>query len=378
MRADKLREMFSKIDTDPAMDQRIKARLLRQMTEEQERYAQKSDYESCEEYHTRYSGSRVSMARVLATVVMSVFVIMLSAVLLYGLKEAIKHFDEPWRKQAVTENTNNLPATGDSTLIPGGDESADTDPVDNNANKNDPDDSVPVNNGPDDENPFYFAQFDANVDPSGVIKTIPHLVIRLHGKTSTINPADLTDVVLYRDDKVIENRVEYTGVYESFLWGDEVITDFYFAFEDKNEEPGRYKLTGKYKGIAFEVAEKIVERPISDVPAAAEDIMEVTFSYYRDPNGNVTEISELVFSFRGHQNTFYKSDLADLKCFRDGEEISFRLQDRVIRYYDFFGSDSADTSYHIVFIDKFTEPGRYKVTGKYRGVSFESDELVIP
>jgi|GEM_PF-1285107 len=433
MKADKLRELFSKIDTDPEMDLRIKARILSQAAENG-KPVKESGYGNTEENYKRYYGNRISMARVLASVVMSVLVITLSAVLLYGLKEAIEYFDDPWKKQAGSDHTVNLPSAEDSVIVPGSNDSADNEPVDNDPSHNETDGNVPEPSEPDkgsetgdtgnrpepakslegqetkpgDEpktvaetgekpenregtppekepdnapdvpavtGPFYLAYFDV-ISDTKVKTSIPYLVVRLHGKVNTINPSDLTDIILTRNGEAVDNNLKYTGEYRAFTWGYEDVTDFYFEFEHNNVEPGRYALSGKYQGTPFTVTDKIIEGAVSDAPANAEDLLFASFVHMRDENGNPIYLSELAFYFRGRQDSFYQSDLTELKCLLNGEEIPLEFKNDVIRYYEVDETDY--TQFHLILKDRLTSPGRYTVTGKYRGVSFKSIGIVIP
>lgn len=234
-------------------------------------------------------------------------------------------------------------------------------------------DNVP--NAPAVTGPFYFAYFEV-ISDTRVKTSIPYLIVRLHGKVNTINPSDLSDIVLTRDGLAVNNSLKYTGEYKAFTWGYEDVTDFYFEFEHNNVEPGRYALSGKYQGIPFNVAEKIIEESVTDAPADADDLLLVFFVYMPDINGDPIDLSELAFFFKGRQNSFYQSDLTELKCFLNGEEIPIEFKNNVIRYYEV--NDTSYTQFHLLLKSKFTSPGRYVVTGKYRGVSFKSREIVIP
>lgn len=448
MGSNKLKELFSKIDVDSDMDQRIRNNLLHTGNANREKDIRRTSYRSSEEHFTRHSGNRFNMVRVMASVALSVCVLVLVAVLLYGLKSAMVRFD-PWRNSVssdgmedVSENQGeNIDPEGENPLIDApseddeetdeqsdsnNDETGDTDtgetdesdviveqtgdgnegagdttasPEDDNGNtegvENEtgdtegllPEDNtggaedvnnipVPVTPANSTTGPFYFAHFDVDAN-SGMKLSIRYLVIRLKGSVNTINPADLTDVVLTRDGVAVENGVRYNGSYNSFKWGYEEVTDFYFAFAYDNVEPGKYGLTGKYQGESFKVTEKIIERQISDEPAEAGALNNVTWLYRMDADNNVDHVSELVFVFRGHQNKFYTSDLTDLKCFRNGEEIPIGFIYEPNRYYESDGKGSADTSFHLILKNSFTDSGRYKVTGKYRGMSFESTDIVI-
>ncbi|MHB8129474.1 MAG: hypothetical protein ACYDEX_10785 [Mobilitalea sp.] len=224
---------------------------------------------------------------------------------------------------------------------------------------------------------FYFAYFD--VKTKGDVKaSIPNLIVRLHGTVSSINSNDLTDIVLIKDGIQIENGISLTDKIKPFKWGYEYITDFYFKFADDNNEPGNYTLTGKYKGVSFKVYNKIIESQVSDIAANPDDLKSVAWAYHTDKAGNPMKISELVFSFSGTQNSFYQSDLTDLKITLNNSEIPFSFGERVFRYLETNGNGSADTSYNLVFNEAFTKSGSYVMTGKYQGKSFTSQEISIP
>jgi hypothetical protein len=236
----------------------------------------------------------------------------------------------------------------------------------------------PADNGANSSTaPFHSAFFDVDSNPSVKI-SIPYLVIRLHGIVNTINPADLTDVVLTRDGVTVSNGLRYTGTCKSFRVSNEDITDFYFAFEYDNVEPGKYGLKGKYQGEQFEVMEKIIEKPVSSEPAEAGALRKVEWWYRSDADYKAIEITELSFEFRGHQNAFYTSDITELKCYRNGDEIPLEFIYAPFRYYESDGKGSANTRFNLIIKNSFTQSGRYKVTGKYRGTYFETLEIMIP
>ncbi len=402
------------------------------------------------------SGNKVSLFKILVSIVLSVGVFALVVAILYGAKAAMVHFND-WRASVRSEGSADLVENQEDVIPPEGDVSpsdnptAEDDEIDERFEDNDEPESRDVDAGdtggtgdePESGNadagnteetgednsqdgnsngdvaeedgstsedlppkeepgnvenepkvndekvpavnfaiesstaPFYFAHFDVISNGSEKL-SIPSLIIRLHGTVKTINPADLTDVVLTRDGVPIDNSVTYIGQYNSFKWGYEDVTDFYFTFAYTNIEHGTYGLTGKYKGEPFKVYEKIIEGPITDTPADVDAFWSVGWCFSYDANNNVKEVSELVFQFGGRQNTFYKSDLTELKAYLNGEEIPLELNSRVFRYYESDSKGSADTSYNLILKEPFTASGTYKVTGKYRGKDFESSEIVIP
>jgi hypothetical protein len=226
------------------------------------------------------------------------------------------------------------------------------------------------------EGDFYFAFFD--VTAKNTIKVaIPNLILRFYGTIDSINPIDLTDVVLTRDGIKVDNGVTYSKV-EHFQWGNEAVTDVYFLFKTENTEVGNYGLTGKYKGESFKVYNKIIEAPISKKPALARDLTSVAWGYYPDENGDPKSVNEIVFAFEGKQNTFYPSNLTDLKLTLDGKKIDFSYSKDVFRYYEVSGDNDGDTSYNLILMKDLTKPGTYCLTGKYRGKAFKSMEIIIP
>lgn len=224
---------------------------------------------------------------------------------------------------------------------------------------------------------FYFAHFDV-VANGNVKASIPSLGIRFHGLVDSINPDDLTDIVLTRDGVPVDNGITLTNRVDQFEWDYEYITDFYFKFTTNNTEPGNYGLTGKYKGVPFEVYNKIIEAEITDVAANPNDLNQVTFMGRMDEEDNWESFSEIVFSFYGLQNSFYVSDLSDLKITCNDKEVPYSIESRVFRYYEVSSDSTADTSFNLVLKDRFTDPGVYVISGKYQGIPFISYELTIP
>ena len=224
---------------------------------------------------------------------------------------------------------------------------------------------------------FYFAYFDVVID-GNVKASIPSLGIRFHGLVDSINPDDLTDILLTRDGVPVDNGITLTNRIDQFEWDYEYITDFYFKFTTNNTEPGNYGLTGKYKGVPFEVYNKIIEAEITDVAANPDDLNQVTFMGRMDEEDNWESFSELVFSFYRLQNSFYVSDLSDLKITCNDKEVPYSFESRVFRYYEVSSDSNADTSFNLVLKDRFTDPGVYVISGKYRGIPFISYEMTIP
>jgi len=353
MKINKLKDLYSKIDIDASMDQRIREHLLYDGARYKETNIQKIRHLKREERSCGFSGSRVNLSRVLTKAALSVSALIIVAVLLYAFKEAFVQINDIWRKAVTSEGLEE----------PNRDESV-----------------MPEDDGPNEGNEqalFHSAFFEVISNKSMKV-SIPGLVIRLKGKANAINPADLTDVIFTRDGVHVNNGLMYTGTYKSLRVDNEDVTDFYFAFEYDNVEPGRYGLTGKYQGEPFEVMEKIIEKTVSGEPAEAGALRIVELWHFTDADLSIKKITELSFLFEGHQNAFYPADLTDLKCFRDGEEIKIAFLDEVFRYYESDGMGSANTSYNLIFSNPLTESGRYKITGRYRGVYFETNEVMLP
>jgi hypothetical protein len=65
------------------------------------------------------------------------------------------------------------------------------------------------------EGDFYFAYFDV-ITEKNVKAAIPNLVVRLHGTVNSINPSDLTEVVLTLDGVPIGNGIVLTDKINQF------------------------------------------------------------------------------------------------------------------------------------------------------------------
>ncbi len=221
---------------------------------------------------------------------------------------------------------------------------------------------------------FYFAHFDVVAD-GNVKASIPSLGIRLHGLVDSINPDDLTDILLTRDGVPVDNGITLTNRIDQFEWDYEYITDFYFKFTTNNTVPGYYRLTGKFKGVPFETYKKIIEAKVTDEAANSDNLDQVSLMGTVDAKDNWIKFSEVVFSFNGLQNSFYVSDLTDLKVTCNDKEIPFSFESKVFRYYE--ESNYIETSFNLVLTNEFADPGVYVITGKYRGIPFESNEMTI-
>jgi hypothetical protein len=224
---------------------------------------------------------------------------------------------------------------------------------------------------------FYIAYFDV-LTAENVKYSIPNLVVRFHGTVDSVNPNDFTDIVLTRDGVPVDNSITLTNKIDQFVWSYEDITDFYFEFANANIEPGVYGLTGKYNGVPFTVYNKIIEPAVTDEAAHPEDLSQVGWAGSIDKEGNYNRISELAFNFIGQQNAFYQSDLTDLKLTRNNEEIPCSFEQDVFRYYEVYDNSNTETAFHLILNSELTEPGTYVITGKYQGVQFSSMKITIP
>jgi len=224
---------------------------------------------------------------------------------------------------------------------------------------------------------FYMAFFE-EITNLEVKTSIPAVIMRFHGYVQTINPDAFTNIVVTRDGTVVNNPISFNGVTSHFVWSNEEVTDFYFVFKHEINEPGRYSLTGRYGGMLFEVYDKIIEKPVGDAPADPAALQEVRFAYYPDHSDNPKRVAEVGFCFKGIQQSFYESDLTDLKLTRNGSEVKFSFQPQVFRYLETEGS-SVVTMFYLLFLGSgFSTPGTYQLTGNYRGTAFASIEISIP
>lgn len=224
---------------------------------------------------------------------------------------------------------------------------------------------------------FYFAWFDV-INENNVKAAIPNLIVRFHGTFDTIDPNDLTDIVLTRDGNPVDNGIYMTDQVIQREWSYENITDFYFAFDYENREPGIYGLTGKYQGVIFTVYNKILEAAVTDEPADPADFNYAGFGGYTDESNNFYSLTELCFGFKGHQNAFYPSDLTDLVITCNGEKMPFSYRDDVFRYYEANDDTTADTSFNLILNEPLTQSGEYIIKGSYKGVPLSSCIVSIP
>ncbi len=430
MKPDKFRELYSRIDTDISMDHRIKNRLLyydnTKETEDRNGYGESYD---------RSSHTALSKFRKLKLILPSLGVLIFVAIILIGFRANL--FSKAPEHETAASSGQSPDESGLSSLLDRllGDAEGNSEPgitdksqgkvsedpaiiEDSNNTEEDlnekslpksisevtPDDTTkgtevkPVN--PSEISPdsnqtdvpvtdtktekavpvagdFYFAHFDV-LTKGSVKASIPSLVIRLYGNVDSIDPADLSDIVLTRNDVPVDNSITANYRKVQFTWGYEEVTDFYFDFVTTNTEPGVYNLTGKYKGVPFDVYNKILEAAVTEEPADGEDLTSVGWAFKPDKNDKPMIISELVFYFEGLQNSFYVTDLTDLKVTLNGKEIPFSLEERVFRYYELSLDNVGETSFNLILENKLSDSGVYSLTGVYRGKSFTSMDITIP
>lgn len=224
---------------------------------------------------------------------------------------------------------------------------------------------------------FYLAYFDVN-STREYKYAISGLIIRLKGFVDTINPEDLTDLILTRDGIPVINEISKEYTVNQFVWSYEEVTDFYFSFETINCEPGVYGLTGKYKGKEFSVYNKVIEEKLDDLPADPMALIDAHWVYYPDKDGKPQEVSEVMICFSGTQSKFNLDDVTDLQLTIDGVIIEdYAFMSDVFRYLEVVG-ESVETKFALVFKEPFTESGTYVISGKYMGVPFTSAEIKIP
>jgi len=226
---------------------------------------------------------------------------------------------------------------------------------------------------------FYIALFDYVRDLERIV-SINGVILRFHGKIDSINTNDLTAVVLTRDGAAVTNALTFSGVVEHGIWwsADHVwgadVTDFYFVFAQENTQQGVYDLTGRYRGQNFTTGSRTIEGPVGSAPADPNALISVGWVAC----GITYAISQTAFRFSGTQQSFYRSDLTNLRLLRDGQEIAFSLTSEVNRQLDSYADDTFTTFYLTFEGDELNIPGTYRLAGTYRGVPFSSEEHKIP
>ncbi len=369
MRSEKMREVFSKIDTDISMDHRIKNQIIYYDINEGE-----SNYLNESIYGKRSKKTYFFKSIIIRPIISSVVTILLMIVVLVGFRANIFHKTDIEHNKIDTSTTQPDLINGYCSDTKGDDTdtSEKQNSVDTKKDSTNISEMLDVSEGRLDSGIF-------DVVSEGNIKTsIPRLILRLRGHMDIINPDDLSEVVLTRDGKPVDNKLYYSGEYLQFNKWEEDFTDFYFNFDTINILPGIYGLTGKYKGNEFTVYQKSIEREVTEEPANPEDLECVSWLFYTNEGDQVDRISELVFYFDGFQNAFYQSDLSDMKILLNGNEIPFTLEDRVFRYYEMNEDNTGDTSFNLLLDDELVEPGTYVMNGVYSGKAFTSMEITIP
>ena len=227
-------------------------------------------------------------------------------------------------------------------------------------------------------NKFHHASLSSNEYGKNGEESIPGLDIWFKDKHNYINPNDFTNIILTRDGEIVNNKLKFSNYIEQFNFDGEEITSIHFAFNEENRKNGVYKLTGKYKGMDFEAVHTIGKtEQISQKPANPDDLFSVWYFGYVNKYDEYIKITEICFGFYGIQETFYLSDLSDLKLTLNGKEIEFSLADNVFKYPCINSLNNDETNFNLLFKEALTKPGTYQMTGKYRGKSFESIKLTI-
>lgn len=201
---------------------------------------------------------------------------------------------------------------------------------------------------------------------------IRNIMFSFSGSFNYIDPNDFTDMILTRDGKPVENKAVHNG--KRYDYGSE--TGFVFDFTQINTEPGIYSYSGKYKGVPFNISNKIIieRQPIGEEPANKSDILkaDIVISISNDGVNRKAEAIEIIF--KGIQPTLYLSDLTDLKLAIDGRETPFTLSGQMFRYLGVRDGDMVVTEFHLYLQDAISvnerESSRITITGKYMGVPF--------
>jgi hypothetical protein len=282
----KLKDFFSKIDTDVNMDHRVQNKLLYYDIENSQEGRKKHIDRNERRYRKpfRHSLSRLS---VLKPMFPSLAVLLFIAVILLGIRANLfskasvpKDGIEATNQSAGSNNSNYTAESGDEnssadnlgekTLT----QSSDTAPVETSVTEDaveivtsgekdeiykgkdvdqqeDTTTNVPANTSVTEtkkaaaetkeaaiaektaeisqstekkatEKDFYYAWFDV-ITEDNVKASIPSLIVRFHGTVDSIDPSDLSDIVLTRDGVPIENSITLTGKVDQNKWGNEDI-----------------------------------------------------------------------------------------------------------------------------------------------------------
>ncbi len=230
---------------------------------------------------------------------------------------------------------------------------------------------------------FWFAHMDSewnNVGP----KAVKGFSMTFRGEVLAVELSDFSNVRLTRDgvEVAVELGKDIKRSVNTYENGQE--TYFVIPFSKAYTEPGVYKLYATYQGVEIETYAQPVEGPLSDTPADPETLEHVWAGYTRMNNRYnlilAAGLSSVQFNFRGKQDVLRLEDLTELKVLRNSFEAPFSLDPNLLyrsTYYSERMGDIEYTDFHIYMKKEFTDPGVYKLTGKYRGKAFESEELVV-
>ena len=227
------------------------------------------------------------------------------------------------------------------------------------------------------KNDLNYARLSFRIE-DGVVVNIPYIDIGFKGEFNDINPEDFTDMKLTRNGILVENEIKYKQIYYDNYFNQNT-TMVIFEFENENTKPGTYGFTGKYKGVAFEALKAIVEEtPIGNEPANPNDIRGFSFiGHYNEKEDKCDSVSGIIFNFSGHQQIFNLSDLTSMELTLNNKKIDFEFDENVNRQLSIDYNDNAYTVFTTYFKETLTNPGRYKLTGRYMGVKFESNEMEV-
>jgi|GEM_PF-7086207 len=214
---------------------------------------------------------------------------------------------------------------------------------------------------------FYTDEYSGPVAVKGIS-------LRFHGEQNYIDEADFSDMVLTKDGIPLDAGLKYDKLlYYPEYYQD--ITYFYFLFEQEINEPGIYRFSGKYKGVEYESMYKLIEElPIRGSQANPDDLIGVRFDHLIGESINM-----IWFDFNKIQQTFYISDLTDLKLTLNGTEIERSLKEEYAGRQLFIENDGVTiyTRYYFYLNEPLVDWGIYQITGEYMGKQFTA-ETVIP
>ena len=227
----------------------------------------------------------------------------------------------------------------------------------------------PIGNTPANPDDFFAVAFRNLENKSSGI------VFYFNGIHQSFNIDDLTNLKLTLNGNKINCKLRYNTRYLNYdEENDKVTTFFYMDFNEPLTAPGKYELTGKYMGKEFISWEYSIPYPVGSAPANPDDLEYIFLVCHENEKGKIIDIATFMFLFRGIQEAFYLSDLTDLKLTLNGKEINFEFRDFIPKFIDEFGN----TLFDLNLVEYPTSSGTYKLTGKYRGQSFVSQERTIP